>query len=144
MITGYDLVNSYYEDEKLYSTGDDNLDNLLERAFCDGYEYAQKEFAAYKDPTANIQKSRVIKELVKTANDKGFKGKNMDQVAKSIVKKANFKELVGTDNKGAIKDALRKKAKEVTKLTGISGPDGARRARKLGSDKLYMIKKGLM
>ena len=44
MITGYDLVNSYYEDEKLYSTGDDDLDDLLERAFCEGYSYAQKEF----------------------------------------------------------------------------------------------------
>ena len=44
MITGYDLVNEYYEDEKLYSTGDSELDNLLERAFCEGYSYAQKEF----------------------------------------------------------------------------------------------------
>ena len=51
MITGYDLINEYYEDEKLYSTGDDDLDDLLEKAFCDGYEYAQKEFARqnYKD-----------------------------------------------------------------------------------------------
>ena len=31
--------------EKLYSTGNDELDDLLERAFCEGYEYAQKEFA---------------------------------------------------------------------------------------------------
>ena len=33
------------EEEKLYSTGNDELDELLERAFCEGYEYAQKEFA---------------------------------------------------------------------------------------------------
>jgi hypothetical protein len=45
MITGYDLVNSYYEDEKLYSTGDSELDDLLERAFCEGYEYAQREYS---------------------------------------------------------------------------------------------------
>ena len=32
------------EEEKLYSTGNDELDELLERAFCEGYEYAQKEF----------------------------------------------------------------------------------------------------
>jgi len=31
--------------ERLYSTGNDELDDLLERAFCDGYEYAQREFA---------------------------------------------------------------------------------------------------
>lgn len=37
--------NDYQEEERLYSTGDDKLDELLERAFCDGYEYAQREFA---------------------------------------------------------------------------------------------------
>lgn len=36
---------SNVEEEKLYSTGNDELDELLERAFCEGYEYAQKEFA---------------------------------------------------------------------------------------------------
>jgi len=34
----------YYEDERLYSTGNDDLDILLERAFSDGYYFAQKEF----------------------------------------------------------------------------------------------------
>ena len=49
MTTGYDLINSYYESEKLYSTGDSDLDDLLEKAFCDGYEYAQKEFSQEED-----------------------------------------------------------------------------------------------
>ena len=50
MITGKNFVeklystNEYYESEKLYSTGDSDLDDLLERAFCEGYEYAQREF----------------------------------------------------------------------------------------------------
>ena len=44
MIIGRDLIES----QKLYSTGDDDLDELLERAFCDGYEYAQKEFSTRK------------------------------------------------------------------------------------------------
>jgi len=35
---------SNVEEEKLYSTGNDELDDLLERAFCEGYEYAQREF----------------------------------------------------------------------------------------------------
>ena len=35
---------SNVEEEKLYSTGNEELDDLLERAFCEGYEYAQKEF----------------------------------------------------------------------------------------------------
>ena len=47
MIIGRELIEKQYseiEDTKLYSTGDDELDDLLERAFCEGYEYAQKEF----------------------------------------------------------------------------------------------------
>ena len=39
------LYSNYQEEERLYSTGNDELDDLLERAFCDGYEYAQREFA---------------------------------------------------------------------------------------------------
>ena len=42
--------NYDYEEERLYSTGSDELDELLERAFCEGYEYAQREFA-YVSPT---------------------------------------------------------------------------------------------
>ena len=43
MIIARKTTQPQYE-EKLYSTGDDYLDELLERAFCEGYEYAQKEF----------------------------------------------------------------------------------------------------
>lgn len=32
-------------EERLYSTGNEDLDILMERAFCEGYEYAQREFA---------------------------------------------------------------------------------------------------
>ena len=44
----YSNYNEYY-DEKLYSTGNDDLDELLEIAFCDGYEYAQREFGKVGD-----------------------------------------------------------------------------------------------
>ena len=44
MILGKDYINGHQE-EKLYSTGDEMLDNLLERAFCEGYELAQREYA---------------------------------------------------------------------------------------------------
>ena len=43
MILGRDFINS--QEEKLYSTGNEMLDNLLERAFCEGYELAQREYA---------------------------------------------------------------------------------------------------
>ena len=45
MITG----KQFAEDQKLYSTGNDELDDLLERAFCEGYELAQREFAEKED-----------------------------------------------------------------------------------------------
>ena len=43
------------QEERLYSTGDEMLDNLLERAFCEGYELAQREFGA-----RDIKKARAI------------------------------------------------------------------------------------
>jgi len=47
---------------RLYSTGNDELDELLERAFCDGYEYAQREFG--KDERKERRESnRKMKEL---------------------------------------------------------------------------------
>ena len=50
MITGKQLIESYYEeDERLFSTGNEELDDILEEVYYsgleDGYDYAQKEFA---------------------------------------------------------------------------------------------------
>ncbi len=44
---------SNVEKAKLYSTGNDELNKLLERAFCEGYEYAQKEFNSSASKQAN-------------------------------------------------------------------------------------------
>ena len=44
MFSEMESNNNNEVQEKLYSTGSDELDELLERAFCEGYEYAQKEF----------------------------------------------------------------------------------------------------
>ena len=43
------LYSDYQEEERLYSTGNDELDELMERAFCEGYEYAQREFGKVGD-----------------------------------------------------------------------------------------------
>lgn len=55
MITGRDYFKSLggeYEEEKIFSTGNDELDALLEEVYfsgiSDGYDYAQKEFAEKK------------------------------------------------------------------------------------------------
>jgi len=55
MITGREFARMYsdYDDygyeERLYSTGDYELDCLLEDAFVDGYAFAQREFAKKED-----------------------------------------------------------------------------------------------
>ena len=56
MINGKEFAEKMFSDvnndntqEKLYSTGSEELDAMLEKAFSEGYEYAQKEFAK-KDP----------------------------------------------------------------------------------------------
>jgi hypothetical protein len=41
-------------EERLYSTGDVELDEILERAFCEGYEFAQREFTYVDEKTGNI------------------------------------------------------------------------------------------
>lgn len=38
------MFSNYEEENFIVRTGNDELDELLERAFCEGYEYAQKEF----------------------------------------------------------------------------------------------------
>ena len=50
MIKGIEFAKKLYsennevQEEKLYSTGNDELDEMLERAFCEGYELGQREF----------------------------------------------------------------------------------------------------
>ena len=51
---------STVEEEKLYSTGNNELDELLERAFCEGYEYAQKEFASARQRKKNVKNAAKI------------------------------------------------------------------------------------
>ena len=59
MITGKELAEKLYsenyEDERLYSTGDSDLDDLLERAFCEGYEYAQKEYTKLNELVGKVK-----------------------------------------------------------------------------------------
>lgn len=60
MIKGKDFAERYFsqmeESEKLFSTGDSELDSLLEEVYYsgieDGYDYAQKEFAEKDNSTA--------------------------------------------------------------------------------------------
>lgn len=84
MIIARKTTQPQYE-EKLYSTGDDYLDELLERAFCDGYEYAQKEFG------------NPLNKAAKRAYEMGLGKKNeytiMDAARNSVNKPEKFKTM---------------------------------------------------
>lgn len=84
MIIGRQFVENQYE-EKLYSTGNDELDEMLEKAFCEGYEYAQKEFGNAANKAA------------KRAFEMGLGKKNeytiMSAADKFVRKPENFKTM---------------------------------------------------
>ena len=87
-------ANEYYEDEKLYSTGDDYLDDLLEKAFCDGYEYAQREFSKTVDDP--LLKKQILKTVSKMKKNSP---KTHDEVLKAY---RNLPKSVRRNSKGAI------------------------------------------
>lgn len=66
MILGKQLIESYEEDERLFSTGDEELDDILEEVYFsgleDGYDYAQYEFA-------EVDTERTKRARVKAAKD---------------------------------------------------------------------------
>lgn len=70
MITGKELVEKMYsennevQEEKLYSTGNDELDEMLEKAFCEGYELGQREFGNPQNKAA--ERRRIMKEGYKS------------------------------------------------------------------------------
>ena len=94
MIIVRNLEDQY--EEKLYSTGDDYLDELLEKAFCEGYEYAQKEFGWISDFLLNEKqnnefnnaKVRPIGEEFRTSVKKvGETAKHIGQKVKNVGQK---------------------------------------------------------
>jgi hypothetical protein len=68
MITGRELVEKHYSEIE-DSTGDGELDDLLEKAFCEGYEYAQREFGNKQNKAAQRQ-WRIDQELANTKESK--------------------------------------------------------------------------
>ena len=83
MITGKRFTERLYsenQEEKLYSTGDEMLDNLLERAFCEGYELAQREYAEEEKKIKWLDKKN-IEALKKLYNkDKELRDIRLKQV----------------------------------------------------------------
>jgi hypothetical protein len=122
-------------EEKLYSTGNDELDDLLERAFCEGYEYAQKEFATGLDKLAMKSAQGIIKmgqgngkqaARIMNAGNKRFAGNSMEKVTEFGKRAAlrNKKEAEGLV-KAANKVNPTTAKKGVTETLKNLGPDRA-------------------
>lgn len=102
MITGKDLYNSYYEeDEKLFSTGDSDLDDILEEVYYsgieDGYDYAQREFAeeAEKKKSGLKTAGKVALGVGGATALAGGVGQNIivDKVAKKVAEKKGLSKV---------------------------------------------------
>ena len=105
--------------EKLYSTGNDLVDNLLERAFCEGYELGQQLFSDSKDEDEDEDKrKKKLKRLALGTGSAlalagGYQGyKHLERrKADKDVKEAlnNLNNILSTsDDVETIKEAARK------------------------------------
>lgn len=108
--------NRFYsisEDEgRLYSTGNEDLDDLLEKAFSDGYVYAQKEFVSVR---AQKNAFNSVVRGVATNNPK-LANSAANRFNFNAAKKANPNDFRGLQKYN--KTASTKK--DVAKVTGIS------------------------
>lgn len=90
------LKNNYVEGERLFSTGNDELDDILEEVYYsgieDGYDYAQREFAEKRETQTNNKglSSRENKAAISTGAITLSAGSLAAEIANEIAdKKAN-------------------------------------------------------
>jgi len=106
------LYSNYQEEERLYSTGNEELDDLLEKAFCEGYEYAQREFGR---TGLNAQQAKRF--FSPTGNRKKYKRNILEEAEKKIEeRKGWYPEKVKKLHSGNLKErdeVLRKEANEI-------------------------------
>lgn len=84
MIIGRQLIENQYESERLYSTGDLELDDLLEKAFCEGYEYAQREFAKKDYEGLSKKGQKELRELRSRIAEGLIKGRKFDNATDDL------------------------------------------------------------
>lgn len=116
--------NHYEEDEKLFSTGDSELDNILEEVYYSGiesgYEYAQKEFAQTQD-SEKKPNNKGLNAGLAVAGTTAAAGTGL--AGYSIAKtKKNFKNFLANDAKAA---ELAKEGKiKLSRIGNIQGNGG--------------------
>lgn len=119
MIIRKKLVNKYYS-EKLYSTGNDNLDSLLEKAFCDGYEYAQREFSKEEKEDVRMDVAREILD----AQEAGNRDKVRELKKRFVKKDRRLGKIIGT-TAGALGGGLLAGQSKKAKAGAVIAASGA-------------------
>ena len=132
-------INNNYEEEKLYSTGNDELDDLLERAFCEGYEYAQKEFAAGLDELA----MKSAKGLIKMGQGKGKQAARIANAGNKRLAGNSMKKVAEFGKRAALRN--QKEAKGLIKVAEGLDPVKAKKGvtetvKNLGPDRAHKLK----
>ena len=110
-------------EERLYSTGDVELDEILERAFCEGYEFAQREFTYVDEKTGNIinAEGKVIGNINKAENfsyGKSKKGKALDEAR--AADRGDYTSTTGKVKTNTDPAKAKKQAAEYRKSNGYS------------------------
>ena len=147
------LKNNYYEeDERLFSTGDSELDDILEEVYysgiSDGYDYAQKEFAKKSEE----EKKQSRKEALEGAGAGILVGTAASGVARPISGKlyGSLKnEMSEAENEALTKKLYEKAKKQGTEIVeapeGINsayyGLEGSQKARKTAKKIYNKLKK---
>ena len=87
------LKNNYVEDERLFSTGDSELDEILEEVYysgiSDGYDYAQKEFAKVSNMTKSA--TEIAKLTAKFMEDGQITPKLKQAIDRSVRIKGGYR-----------------------------------------------------
>ncbi len=119
MITGKQLIESFEKDEKLFSTGDSELDDILEEVYYsgieDGYEYAQKEFAGPKSIKSQKKVTTKFFKLVKEYKEAGMSANEAWAKAQKKVlgTKAGRKSKVIHDSGAEVPEQITEHAQKV-------------------------------
>ncbi len=118
--------NYYEESQKLFSTGDSELDDILEEVYYsgigDGYDYAQREFAAFGGVSENMKDYRTNAGKGRALISGGFTGL---AARKAGVKEAERLSRRGASDREVEEGAGKKAARTAAGITAGSAVAGA-------------------
>lgn len=124
--------NDYIENERLFSTGDTELDDILEEVYYsgleDGYDYAQREFSNRKSKAASMA-LREVANLPSSRSNRVLKKEQREKLVKEL-KKLSDKDLTDL----MIKRSESEREKILKEMSGTSSEALHKRISAKGND----------